>query len=66
MATTKENVNPRKQYTVLKPYQCANTRHWLQKNDSVELLPCEAEFLKNNGKIKLSVAPTTQLQNRNK
>ncbi len=41
-------------YTVLLPYQCANTRHWFKKGDSVELLACEAEFLKLGGKIVLA------------
>ena len=55
MATKKQpKPNPRKTYNVLSPYQCSNTRHWLQKGDSVELLPCEAEFLKLSGKIKLA------------
>lgn len=57
MATPKSTKpNPRKTYTVLSPYQCSNTRYWLQKGDNVELLPCEAEFLKLSGKIKLATA----------
>ena len=45
--------NPRQKYTVLVPYQCPNLKHWHEKDDEVELLPCEADFLRLSGKIKI-------------
>ncbi len=58
--TTQNQLNPRKTYTVLLPYQCANTRHWFKKGDSAELLACEAEFLKLSGKITLGANVVSQ------
>jgi hypothetical protein len=57
--TTNKATNPRKEYSVLMPYQCSKTRRWLAKGDTVELLPCEAEFLKHSGKIKLAAPVAT-------
>lgn len=61
---TEKKTNSRKEYSVLMPYQCSKTRRWLAKDDKVELLPCEAEFLKHSGKIKLAapVAITPSLK----
>lgn len=50
MATQKKP-NPRQKYTVLVPYQCPNRKHWHQKGEEVELLPCEADFLILGGKV---------------
>jgi len=53
MATSKI-VNPRQEYTVLVPYQCPNHKHWHKKDEVVDLLPCEADFLLLSGKIKMA------------
>ncbi|ADZ91108.1 hypothetical protein GV054_09190 [Marinomonas mediterranea] len=43
-----------KQYEVLNPYQCPNKKHWHEKGDTVNLLPCEAEYLILSGKVALA------------
>ncbi|ASA54668.1 hypothetical protein [Vibrio gazogenes] len=64
MATQKSKLAERLAYEVLSPYQCPNHRHWYQKGDSVDLLPCEAEFLKLGGKVK-AVLATQQKEKAN-
>jgi len=58
MAKTSDN--PRQKYKVLAPYQCPNKKHWHEKDEEVELLPCEADFLKFGGKVKLITAATSK------
>ncbi|MCW4629661.1 MULTISPECIES: hypothetical protein [Marinomonas] len=52
--TTKQPPNPRQKYTVLSPYQCPNKKHWHEKGATVDLLPCEAEYLILSGKVALA------------
>lgn len=51
MAIPKIQVNPRQKYQVQEAYQCPNKKHWHQVGETVELLPCEADFLLLSGKI---------------
>lgn len=52
--TTKQPSNPRQAYTVLSPYQCPNKKRWHEKGATVNLLPCEAEYLILSGKVALA------------
>lgn len=46
------NTEPQpKKYRVLKAYQCPRTKVWKQVKETVELLPSEATFLLNSGKL---------------
>lgn len=55
----------RKKYTVLVPYQCPNHKHWHQKGEEVELLPCESDFLILGGKVKkITVSVSKQKENK--
>ncbi|WP_038186215.1 hypothetical protein [Vibrio rhizosphaerae] len=66
MVTQKSKLAEHLSYEVLAPYQCPNQRHWYQKGDIVDLLPCEAEFLKLGGKVKLMTSlPTQQKEKAN-
>lgn len=48
--------NQRRKYVVLDPYQCPNRKCWHKKDEEVELLPCEAQFLLLSGKVAEKVA----------
>ena len=52
--TTKQPPNPRQTYTVLSPYQCPNHKRWHEKGATVDLLPCEAEYLILSNKVALA------------
>lgn len=52
--TTKQPPNPRQTYNVLSPYQCPNHKRWHEKGATVDLLPCEAEYLILSGKVALA------------
>ena len=52
--TTKQPPNPRQKYTVLSPYQCPNHKRWHEKGATVDLLPCEAEYLILSNKVALA------------
>ncbi|QMV14728.1 hypothetical protein [Vibrio spartinae] len=64
MVTQKSKPAEHLEYEVLVPYQCPNQRCWYQKGDVVDLLPCEAEFLKLGGKVK-AVLTTQQKEKAN-
>ncbi|MBJ7540028.1 hypothetical protein [Marinomonas transparens] len=57
---TKQPSKPRQKYTVTSPYQCPNRKVWHAKGETVELLPCEADFLILGGKIALATTTAKQ------